>query len=475
MGTIPVMPASPNDNKIEEYVIAGLYQHKDVNIEIDGILSREIFSNSLCQTLYICMEDNWKNHRSIDLASMYASAIKLHKQDIFDKREDEINQIINTRTNRANTCQFGKQLFRKRLAIKGRALLKEAHDKLYNCDGTEKLEDIISMIESPAFDILEEINDVRDDRPVSLGDIALEYIEDRLSNPVEIVGIPTPFNKFNRAIGGGMRKGGITLVAGAKKQGKSLFAKEVCLYLSSTIPVLYIDTEMNKKEQLARTLSAISCVHVGNIETGQMNYEQETKVRAAGIKLKSHKFQHKNVAGFTFNEILSVIKRWIFKEVGFNKEGEANDCLVVYDYFKLMSTKELGDLKEYEAIYYNATRLSDMAEYYQIPILAFAQLNRQDQIAQSQRLEWIVKSINYLERKTAEEIAELPKSGNSKLIPGEQRFGHDTLDEGDYINLHVDKSTNTMREGMTYFESKNLMDTSFKSKSKDGKEEDPIF
>ena len=42
--------------------------------------------------------------------------------------------------------------------------------------------------------------------------------------------------------------------------------------------------------------------------------------------------------GAPFENILNVIKRWVLQEVGTDENGRTNECLVVYDYLKLMSS-----------------------------------------------------------------------------------------------------------------------------------------
>src|SRR5690606_17026985 len=42
------------------------------------------------------------------------------------------------------------------------------------------------------------------------------------NNPVDCIGIPTPWPRFNHAIGGGLTSGGVTLIAARPKKGKAL-------------------------------------------------------------------------------------------------------------------------------------------------------------------------------------------------------------------------------------------------------------
>ena len=48
-----------------------------------------------------------------------------------------------------------------------------------------------------------------------------DYVENLISNPTPIVGIPSPWATYNEAIGGGRRRGGVYLTAARPKVGKA--------------------------------------------------------------------------------------------------------------------------------------------------------------------------------------------------------------------------------------------------------------
>lgn len=71
------------------------------------------------------------------------------------------------------------------------------------------------------------------------------------------------------------------------------------------------------------------------------------------------------------------MRRWLVKEVGLNDDGTAKDCVIFYDYLKLMDTSGMDkDLKEYQLLGFMMTSLHNFAVKYQVPIMAFIQLNR---------------------------------------------------------------------------------------------------
>ena len=176
--------------------------------------------------------------------------------------------------------------------------------------------------------------------------------------------------------------------------------------------------------------------------------------------LKNAPLFHKSIAGKPFDEQLAIMRRWLVKDVGLNDDGTAKDCVIIYDYLKLMDSNGLSqDLKEYQILGFMMTALHNFAVKYKVPILAFIQLNRDgitkestDSASGSDRIIWLCSNFSIFKRKSDEEIAEDGgKSGNRKLIPVISRHGGG-LDDNDYINCHMKGWCAKIVEGKTKLE-----------------------
>jgi hypothetical protein len=231
------------------------------------------------------------------------------------------------------------------------------------------------------------------------------------------------------------------------------------------IPVLNMDTEMSKKDHIHRLLAMASEIEISKIETGRFSESPniKSKVIAAAQELKNLPIHHKVIAGKPFDEQLSIMRRWLVKEVGLNDDGTAKDCVIFYDYLKLMDTSGMDkDLKEYQLLGFMMTSLHNFAVKYQVPIMAFIQLNRDgitkestDSASGSDRIIWLCSNFSIFKRKTDEEIAEDgTESGNRKLIPVISRHGGG-LDDNDYINCHMKGWCAKIVEGKTKLEAMN--------------------
>lgn len=111
-----------------------------------------------------------------------------------------------------------------------------------------------------------------------------------------------------------------------------------------------------------------------------------------------------------------------------------------------------ADLKEYQMLGFMTTNLHNFSVKYNLPIVAFLQLNRdgiekEDTSAASlsDRIIWLCSNFSMLKSKTDEEIAELPLGGNKKLLVVIARHGP-ALQFGEHICLNFEGSKMRLTE-----------------------------
>lgn len=247
--------------------------------------------------------------------------------------------------------------------------------------------------------------------------------------------------------------------------GKTLLSDNMGINVAKLgIPVLNMDTEMNKEDHINRILAMMSEIEINTIETGKFadSPDKKNKIAKAASGLKSLKLYHKSIAGKPFEDQLAIMRRWLVKDVGLNDDGTAKECVIFYDYLKLMDSAGISqDLKEYQVLGFMMTSLHNFAVRYKVPIVAFIQLNRDgitkestDSASGSDRIIWLCSNFSIFKRKSDEEIAEDgPDGGNRKLIPLISRHGGG-LDDNDYINCHMKGWCAKITEGKTHLEIK---------------------
>jgi hypothetical protein len=248
--------------------------------------------------------------------------------------------------------------------------------------------------------------------------------------------------------------------------GKSVFADNVALNVSSLgVPVLVLDTEMSKEDHLNRLLANISGVPINEIATGKFAEDQDkqAKIKEAMTKLSTIPYSYISVAGKPFENILNLIRRWVMQEVKVDSSGKTNECLIIYDYLKLMSSESItNNVQEYQALGFQITSLHNLCVKLDIPCLSFVQLNRDgitkestDAVSGSDRLIWLCTSFTIFKSKSTEELAEDgPNAGNRKLVPIVTRHGGG-LNDGDYINMQMVGSHSKLIELRTRNDMKN--------------------
>ncbi len=434
----------------ERAVLAGLLQHGvDAYVSIAEIISTESFNNYNNQILYKCIKNVIDNDQSIDMASLVSAAQHLDVIDVINTKQElnYITTLFDFPINQDNVFHFAIQVKKFEFARKIRKLTNKIHKDAGEITGEESIDEIVNLLENPVTEFLRE--DDGGDNPEKIGSDIQEYLQYLEENKCDIIGIPTGFDRYDEAIGGGLRRKCVDLVSARPKVGKSVFADNVALNVSSkNIPVLVLDTEMSKEDHLNRLIANLSGVPINEVSTGKFvdDPSKHDRVKEAVDKLDNIPYSYISVAGKPFEQILNLIRRWVFQEVKTDENGKTNDCVIVYDYLKLMSSASItNNIQEYQALGFQITSLHNLCVKLDIPCLSFVQLNRDgiskestDAVSGSDRLIWLCTSFCIFKAKSVEEIAEDgPTSGNRKLVPIVARHGSG-LDDGDYINVQMD-------------------------------------
>ena len=440
---------------IERAIIASICQHgKDALIDIEDVgVCVTSFTQTSNQALFTCLKNILDTNVKIDQVSLVITIKELGYGSLFENKKDleYIGALFNFTINQKNIRPFAIKLEKLTIARKAIAKHREAIDSLEQISGSESIDNIVQMSENPIFELIVELNKSKDNGPHVMFEDVDEIIAFLRDNKCDNMGIPTPWEKYNAAIGGGLRRGGVTLVSARPKVGKTTLAKECLLHCSTElkIPSLFLDTEMTKQDQIIRSIASTSQVPLDRVETGKFDddlIQRENIIRAAKDLKKNTLLHYESIAGKSFDEVLAIIRRWMVKTVGFDDNGNANDCIVVYDYFKLMDQAHLNNLREYEAMGYQISKLTDFCKEFDFPCLAFVQLNRQNEVSQSDRLIWLCNSFTKFELKTDIERADDQETGgNRKLTVCETRFGGGVSD-GDYICMNFERTINKLTE-----------------------------
>jgi replicative DNA helicase len=446
----------------ERSVLSGIIQHgRECLLEVDLYVDEESFTLEQNKVLFKCARHSLNERESTSLTDILSSARTLGLDQIVERDEvlRHLNGLINTPIRLESVEHHAKILKRLQFARTLQQSLRGIYTELENSvTGEETIASILSMVESPIQDICMSFMREDDFSPRSIGDGILEYIEHVRQNKGKSIGIPTGYAAFDQSIGGGLRRKCVDLIAARPKTGKSVLADNVALNITTQygIPVLMLDTEMSTEDHWNRIIANLSGIEINSVASGSFfsNQSSVDSVNEAVEKMSSIPYDYVSIAGRPFDETLSIMKRWLLKKVGYDENGRLNDCVIIYDYLKLMTSSSISsNLAEFQVLGFQITALHNFCVENDCPCLSFVQLNRDgitkettDVVSGSDRLVWLCTSFSIFKNKTEEEImSDGINNGNKKLIPVVSRHGPGIGDDG-YICLNMDGSVARIEE-----------------------------
>ena len=461
----------------ESSLIGSVIRHgKDTFIDASSMIKEDDFSAHTNKIIWRCIEDLFSDPKceSIDVDSINVKAKSLNVDDTILSREAQeyLNLLQQRSFDQNNVRLFLYQ-------VKKCSVLRSIRDKysntlefIDNLEGDEDLSKVISHCEDNLISAMSSVFGDSDTTKLSSG--LQDYVNNLIeSEPVDQVGIPTGYPRYDHAIGGGVRDGTVNIIGARSKTGKSFDAMSRALNISKQgVPVYYLDTELTEEDQRARLVCMDADCPLTLFETG--NFSRTEKYRSRVVesakRVEEYPLYYDNISGLDHKEAMSMIRRWIVRHVGFREDGKAKDCVVIYDYFKLMSASSLTkSTPEYIQLGMMLTDLHNFAVQYSIPILGYVQLNRSgiendssDVIAGSDRILWLCSSFSILRDKDNQddEIGCGFKHGNKKIKIIATRYGPGLPNPSDYINIFAnmrpgvndDQASGKMTEGKTYVE-----------------------
>lgn len=451
------------DLAAERAVLAALCQFGlDAYLEIDFVSSQD-FTDPMNQIIFDCIYKSISENSQVELSSILSAANDLGVGDQINSKDEIgfIRSLFNFPIVKSNVGTYGTKIAKLKLSRDLLKTLKACEKELNEVTGEEDVMDIVARIEEPLLDATGDIYQSSSKKTETLGEGLDDYLDFLANNVSDFIGIPSGFPAYDAAIGGGFRRKCVDLIAARPKVGKSMFGDAVALYvaLEHNIPVLVLDTEMSKEDHYNRILANLSGIEINRIASGRYteSYSEKEKIQNAASKLKEIPYHYISIAGESFENILSQMRKWVYQHVGFDETGRTNDCLIVYDYLKLMGSEGISaSMQEYQVLGFQITKLHNFMVKYDIACCAFVQLNRDgitkestDAVSGSDRLIWLCTSFSIFKLKSEDEMAEDGIAhGNRKLVPIAARHG-EGLDDHDYVSMIMHGKYGKIEQGLT--------------------------
>ena len=298
-----------------------------------------------------------------------------------------------------------------------------------------------------------------------------EFIDSVAEDPGHL-GLDLGYPLWQERIGQ-VRNGAITFIVATTKAGKSQFGMRAAITAARKgLPVLYLDSELNKQDQWIRQAAMLTKVPSQYIETGfwamsdrelidhgVTDPARRAEIQEYGRRLHDPRVRevvermpiyYQSISGLDVVDVVPHMRRWLLTHVKPDRETRVPQCLIVYDYIKLTMTDEVrrGVLQEYQQHGLNVANLHDFANQYNIPMIAFGQTNNEIDdnlrcVAGAKRISENVDSITLFKRKGDRDLAQDSVGTHMVRIFG-ARYGR-ALHDG-YINFDADLSCGNFQE-----------------------------
>lgn len=219
------MHDKPSDVISERAVVAGILRHGGkAYVDIADILNSSCFVDEQHEIIYnICetiLNDNPNTTIDVPIILAKANELGLNKScQAFDSQAKMryLRSLFNLDIDITNVRPQAQKLRKLLIARKLRTQLEIAGNNLEKIGGTESLMGIVAVAEKPLYDTINEVNSRDNSQITRLGDVVDDFLENIENNPDKSVGIPTGYDEYDEAIGGGHRPGKVHVFVARQK------------------------------------------------------------------------------------------------------------------------------------------------------------------------------------------------------------------------------------------------------------------
>lgn len=249
-----------------------------------------------------------------------------------------------------------------------------------------------------------------------------------------LYGIPSKYSILNDYFT--YEPGELVLLKARMKQGKSAFFMNEAIHkIKNGVPTLFYDTEMKDRLFFERMLAHLTGIEIRRIKRGDYSYDEDQKLAKTMEWIKAQPFVHIYAPRTSDEEIYATHKILKYK-IGLE--------FSIYDYIKsnIQSSSENSNVLGQKCDFLK----NEIAGSLDIAMLAGAQLNRANDVADSDKIERYVSTTLWWRNKDNETIEKDGfKCGNYALTVDLNRNGA-AMDEEEYIDFKFDGSIMRIEE-----------------------------
>lgn len=362
------------DRGSERMILSGVLQNPDRLIDVSAKVTADDFLSKNHRALFSILSSLYEQGvKSFDLMAVANEASASDLLPLIGGAE-YIDALMSSPVNAENLEVYLYKVLdcssKYRLYVETTHIQESVLASLGPQGDTTPADELIARAGTRLLDVSMDLKQVEDAVDISSG--LQEYLDYLSSSPTSVRGLSTNIPLLDECING-LIDGTLTIIAARQKGGKSTLLMNMAANMAyvQQKKVLYIDTEINKKEMQTRLVSHLSQVPERVITNGRFLDKEiwSTAVgQAAGIIHGGNLF-YKYMPGFSMDAVKNMVRKF--------RAREGIDAFF-FDYIKLPEVSTADSFKEHQLLGNITTGLKDLAGKLDIPGIAAAQIKRGD-------------------------------------------------------------------------------------------------
>lgn len=264
----------PQSLDSEMAVLGSIMLRKDAIHEVEDILYPESFYADKNKIIYRAMLELSAKNEPIDMLSI---STKLSEQKLLDivGGNQYLASLTNTVPSSTNVKHYAR-IVQKKSILRNLIDAADYISEIAFEEGDEHIEDVLDKAEKQIFQV---VNTPTNQKYVNLKDAlpeAWERLEKLSEHKDGLRGIPTGFRDLDNLLSG-FQKADLVILAARPSMGKTTLALDIAR-LAATLhekSVLIFSLEMSSQQLIDRMLSAQSRVNAWNLRTGRLSSDRD--------------------------------------------------------------------------------------------------------------------------------------------------------------------------------------------------------
>ena len=412
-------PDRPRNEEAERGLLSSLMKGEVFAMALDEGVSDKTFTTPLHVEIWQTMVALDKDKEKIDEVSVYQRLGR--RVDVLGR--DNLRDVFTACDTYHYVDRFASAA---RESERLRRIQRIAMEVLDRVGGGEKSDDVAEYADKSLFSLNAQSTGLKDGATVE-SEAWSDFMEARDNDGKS--GYSTGFDDLDKLLGGGLRKGTLTILAARPSTGKTALALQLAAHSMVDRAVYFQSLEMNAGSLGKRLISHVSGVPIHQIESGKMDDLQFKSVEEARKTLRGSKLELDDKGGVSMALCRAKARR-------------VRDCgLVLIDYCGLVTPSDARIPRE-QQIAGISKDAKLLAEELKCPVVLLSQLNRSvEQTVREPRLSDLRES-GALEQDADNVIFLHQPDKDDKerimLMLAKNRHGHTGL-----INLKFDRNIQT--------------------------------